>query len=106
MIYQTKNLSLRQAVELICELTGMEIAQAGAEIVAAGRDGAFTAHADKAVEIHDDLQWPLPTWGGYVYVPARFWGFTIRWQANELVRWREWAEGVTIPRAAIERIWG
>jgi hypothetical protein len=106
LTYRAKNLSLRQAAALICELTGMDNAQAEAEIAAAGRDGAFQAHADKAAEYDGTLQWPLPTWGGYVYVPARFWGFTIGWQSNELVRWREWAEGVTIPRAAILRIWG
>jgi hypothetical protein len=106
LIYQTKNLSLRQAVELICELTGIPAAQAEAEIAAAGRDGAFQARAGKAVEHDGFLQWPLPTIVDTAYVPARFWGFAIHWQANDLVRGHEWAEGVTIPRAAIERIWG
>ncbi len=105
MAYQPNNLSLRQAVALVCELTGMTTAEAEADIAAAGRDGAFQARAHEAAEIHDGLQWPLPIIDGVSYVPARFWGFTIRWQANELVRGREGATGVTIRRAAIERIW-
>lgn len=106
MAYRAENLSLRQAAALVCELTGMTAAEAEAEIALAGRDGAFTARAEAAVESDGFLNYPLPSIGGFALVPARFWGFAIDWPAGGLARDREWAAGVTLRRADIERIWG
>jgi hypothetical protein len=106
LTYRAENLSLREAAALICELTGMENAQAEAEIAAAGRDGAFVARAEEAVESDGFLHYPLPTFGGFSFVPARFWGFTIGWRTSGLSRGHEWATAVTVRRADILKVWG